>query len=382
MLLACLVLLGACGDAEEAVVEASDRVISFSSDLAEPGQGLMRSATALASDFTVYGYKYLGTEEQAIFPGWTVQYDGPGSYNYIGVNGQTVRYWDPSATAYRFWASTGTGWTAGDKSLSIDNLPLRTGRTGSAAIDLSDDDRLYASLIRRDAPVDESTVALQFNRPYAQVSVLFYYEVMQKGVAGLQIKDVKLAPVAASGKVIYNQGRVAVSYPTTGTGSETVAVEGKSGDTRPAFDFVVPTALSAETGFGTDHAVQAVIPNHSAGLELPDMPGSDLAARGAPMATTRADAPQPDKFYYPLPMGDQNPDFELAMSISALDDQGDELHVVKRTAVIPAAYMHWKPNYAYRYYFKITEAALVVFADVKVDAWQYGGSQEDTWTNW
>lgn len=357
MLAACLPILGACQGSEDHVMDTA-QIISFNSDMAEQGQGVTR-ATSLAKDFTVYGYKYIGNDESAVFPGWKVRYESGNSYNYIGIEGQTIRYWDPSATRYRFWASTGNSWTASEnesqgdwgKTLTISNRPLRIGKTGAVATDLSDDANLYASLVSRTSPIDPSTVNLIFNHTYSQVSVYFYYEVMQIGVTGLQIKNVKFAPVTSAGKAdkIYNKGLVTVTYPTSGT--ETVTVTGDNNDTRTSLDFVVNTTLKGETGHGASHAVQAEI--------------SDL-----------------NKFYYPLPMGEQNPDFELSMDITELDANSDELQTTTRSAIIPASYMCWKPNYAYRYFFKITESSLALQYDVKIEPWHYGGNHDDTWTNW
>lgn len=380
--MACLMLLCACDGAGEVDdVVASGKDISFSSNIAEQGQGGTRAT--LGKDFTVYGYKYVNTDESAVFPAWKVKYESGNSYKYIGVDGQTVRYWDPSATSYRFWASTGNNWVAsmdeteGDwgKTLTINNRTLRVGKTGIVATDLYDEGNLYASLVCRTAPVDQSIVTLKFNHTYSQVSVFFYYEAMQRGVAELRIQNVKFAPVATSEKSIYNTGTVKVSYPTSGTASETVTVIGDNYDTRMCFDFVVTSSLKGDIGHGASHAIQAEIPNHSAGFELPDMPGVELS--------TRSIDPQLYKFYYPLPMGEQNPDFELSMYITELDNHGNELQTTKRSAIIPETFMHWKPNYAYRYFFKITnDYSAPVEYDVKIEPWKYGGSQGEEWNNW
>lgn len=358
MLLACLLVLGACQGSEDPMAESSEKVISFCSDMAEQGQGMTR-ATSLAKDFTVYGYKYISAEETPVFTGWKVRYEGGDNYNYIGIEGQTVRYWDPSATEYRFWASTGSKWIASEnesqgdwgKTLTISNRPLRIGKTGTVATDLADDVNLYASLVSRTSPIDPSTVNLKFNHTYSQVSMYFYYEIMQMGVAELQIKNVQFTPVATAGKAdkIYNNGQVIVTYPATGT--ETVTVNGDNSDYRTHFDFAVNTALKGETGLGASHAVQAEIADQN-------------------------------KFYYPLPMGDQNPEFELTMDITELDANGNEVQTTRRTAVIPAIYMCWKPNYAYRYFFKITESSLSLQYDVQIEPWIYGGSQDEVWNNW
>lgn len=343
-------------------MDARAQAISFNSDMADQRQGSTR-APSLAKDFIVYGYKYIENAESEIFPGWLVKYQSPNSYNYLGVDGQGIRYWDPSATQYRFWAFTGEGWSYNDKMLTLNNQPLRIGEMGIAATDLADDANLYASVVERKAPIDPSIVTLAFSHAYSQVSMYFYYEVMQPGVAELQIKNVTFTPVAAIGKAdkIYDKGNIQVQYPVNASadGQEIISVIGNNNNTRPYLDFVVSTALNGEVGLGVSHAIQAEVPNHST-------------------------APDPVlyKYYYTLPMGIQNPDFELSMDVSELNSQGNVIRSTKRSATIPAAYMQWKSNYAYRYFIKITESSLSLQYDVKIDPWHSGGSQNEEWKNW
>lgn len=357
-----LFLTNACSSDTDAVVEeiVSGKAISFSSGIAEQGQGTTRGTT-LGKDFIVYGYKYTDASEAEIFPGCTVEYQD-NAYNYIGVNGQTVRYWDVKAKKYRFWATTGNGWIRSGKTFTVENHPLLIGQTGIVATDLSNDANLYASVVQRDWPFDTKTVSLEFNHAYSQVSVYFYYEAMQPGVAKLRIDNVKFTPVATPDKAdkIYNKGKIQVQYPAdaAAAGQEVISVVGDNTDTRPCLEFAAVT-LTGEDGQGVSHAVQAEIPDQVTG-----------------------DDPQHNKFYYPLPMSDQNPDFVLSMSLSVLDADGTELLTEVRTATIPASYMHWKPNYAYRYFFKISGPSLMLQYDVKIDPWTYGGSQNEKWENW
>lgn len=364
----CLPMLCACagsGDKDVVdVVETSGTAISFSSDIAEQEDGLTRAP--LNSGFTVYGYKYNNGTESAVFPGYDVEYSG-GEYNYV-KSGQVKHYWDRTASEYRFWACTGDWTPASDdvnhsKSLSLSNHPLRIGKTGNVSQDLAGTN-LYASMVLR-VPTVMSRVELKFSHPYSQVALFFYYEELRPGVTKLQIQNVRFSPVtpAAAGKVssIYASGEFKVTYPTSGTNPESVSVT--SGSNRPeGLDFIVSSPLTEEPGkgHGASNAVQAEIP-------------SDQSAEDDP----------PYRFYYPLPMGNQNPDFQLTLDIQELSSTDQVLRTLSRSAIIPETYMHWKPNYAYRYFFKITtDATESIQCDVKVAPWKYGGSQEEEWKNW
>lgn len=390
----CLPMLCACDgagdkDVVDVVEEASRQAITFSSNIAEQEQGLTRAA--LNSDFKVYGYKYIDGVENDVFPGYSVSYvgndeSGNGLYNYVGEKtGQVEQYWDMAASEYRFWACTGD-WTLSPdavnhtKTLTLSRYPLIIGKDGNATEDLKFNN-LYSSLVKRN-PSNKSSVPLSFSYPYSQVSVFFYYEEMSPGVSKLQINDVSFKPVStgASGKVdaVYSTGNFQVTYPTSGDGKESINVTGASKKNEGlTFKDLILLPDGEKQGHGAKNAVQAEIPTNSIseGLDLPgDMPGVSLGTRAGDDTY---------KYYYPLPMGDQNPDFQLSLTVVELDSEDNVLKTIERTAIVPESFMYWKPNYAYRYFFKITsEASGPLQCDVTIEPWTYGGSQNDTWTNW
>lgn len=350
-----LLLLCACqaDDGDGAEVQA----ISFSTNIAEQGQGMTR-ASALEHDFTVYGYKFIGDSKSRVFPGWTVKYYGD-SYSYAGLGEQTIRYWDPAATEYRFWGCCGQGWTANNdgEMLTVGNLTLQTDRDGRKATTVADNEPLFTSLIVR-KPVTTNTVNLSFSHTFSQVGLFFYYDKMKPGVASIKIEDVAFGPVEASGKAIYNRGSITVTYPATGAVSETVTVTGDANDTRQHLDFTMTRNLSQDAGQGVANAIQASIPE--AGKAADEL----------------------NRFYYPLPMGGQNPDFELKLKVTELDKDGRTLGSKTHSVIVPQTYTHWKANNTYRYFFKITDTSDVMLFDVQIGAWENNGTKEDEWDNW
>ena len=141
-------------------------------------------------------------------------------------------------------------------------------------------------------------------------------------------------------------GDVKVTYPLPsdhceGKAQETISVENLSQE-QDAFTFEKVT-LTPTTGISSNTSVTAAV----------DASGH--------------------QYYYPLPMGDKNPAFTMTVRIN-----GD---TEPKTAVVPEVYMHWQANYLYTYIFKIT-GKMIDFYDVKIDPWQYGGSQNEEWRNW
>ena len=373
-----------CADEQELPEQdpVSQYPIAFSSVDAE--QEEMTRATTLGHDFVVYGYKNVGGSEQTVFNGYKVKYlagsantsvDNTHGYYYVYDN-QSVKYWDFAASEYHFWglwmADEDLASFSGEKNntLTIEEVALRTGDPAP------DDNVLYSSLYVRQ-PVSSNVVQLSFKRPYAKLRIQFYTTEPIDEDDKIELTDITFAPdpSATSPLVnkVYGKGDVKVTYTLStdgcnGTGKETVSIDNL---TLPQdallFDAV---SLTSTLGISSNTAVTAPI-DDSEGFRLDDMPGSSLKA-----PATRAGEERGRKYYYyPLPMGELNPAFIMKVCVNGDSDM--------KSAVVPAAYMQWKPNYSYTYIFKITEAGKKMsFYDVMVEPWHYGGSKEDTWTNW
>lgn len=378
-----VVVLISCSDKEDMNAENEHHPIAFSSVEAEL-ETITRSGSTLGRNFVVYGYKNVNGNEQTVFSGYTVKYeegsantseDNTHDYSYVDGE-QTLKYWDLSASEYHFWGL----WTqnsglasfseAKSNKITIPNVPLRTGEPDP------EDDVLYSSLVER-KPVSTDVVQLKYNRPYAKVRIQFYTsETIENESDNISLKDITFAPdptaVTPLVNKVYGKGDVIVTYPLTtsceGNAKEKVTLSNLSSE-RDALLFKDVT-LTPTLGISSDKAVTAPI-DDSDGFRLDDMPGSSLKAK----QRKAGEQPGIKYFYYPLPMDDLNPAFIMKVRIN-----GDsEL----KTAVVPANFMHWKPNFLYTYIFKITEAGKKIeFYDVQIDPWKYGGSQDEEWKNW
>lgn len=375
---------------EDLGTDAALHAIALSSVEAEPEAADAPSARAmakpLAHDFTVYGYKNVGGQEQLVFNGYAVKYrqntagtSTDNTHDYFYVEGaQSIKYWDYAASEYHFWGMwqkeerANKASFSGDKNkfLTIPDVHLRTGEPAP------EDDVLYSALAVR-APVSSEVVQLQFKRPYAKVRIQFYTtEPIESEADNIALTNITFSPDPDASdplvNQVYGQGTVKVTYPLptdacTGSGRETVEVQDLA-NPRSALTFDMVT-LTSTLGISSNTAVTAPI-DDSEGFELSDMPGQSLKVR-----RKAGELPGRKYYYYPLPMGERNPAFTMSVCI----DGSREL----ATAVVPATYMQWKPNYHYTYIFKITDAGKKIeFHDVLIDPWHYGGSQEEEWKNW
>ena len=323
-----------------------------------------RAATTLGHDFVVYGYKRLANEQQAVFDGYTIRYDAGSAnssvdnthnYNYVWGE-QTMKYWDFAASEYHFWgvwaATADRARFSGDDSnvVTIPDVPLRVGEPAP------EDDVLYSQLVVR-SPVSAEVVRLAFNRPYAKVCIQFYTsDDIDSSGDNIELTGISLSPdpsaVAPQVNKVYGKGDVVVTYPLVmddcgGDAHESVTVE-RLEMPQDALTFDAVT-LTPQNGGSVSTAVTAPV-------SVPEAVGKKY-------------------FYYPLPMGEKNPNFILRLTIN-----GD---AEPKTAIVPAAFMHWKPNVLYSYIFKVSGLnKKVELYDVKVDPWHYGGSQEGVWKDW
>lgn len=351
-------LMTSCGGDNDLQQNAERSPIAFVS-LVREQEVVTRADKTLGRDFVVYGYKRLGDEKLAVFDGYTISYDAGSAntsadnthnYHYVG-GGQTIKYWDFAADEYHFWgvwAATAdrAQFTGFDSNVvTIPEVPIRVGEPAPA------DEVLFSQLVVR-CPVSADVVQFAFKRPYAKIRIQFYTtETIASSNDNIELTDISLSPnpdaEAPLVNKIFAKGDVVVTYPgvmdyCAGNARETVTVA----NLQLPKDELVFDAVTIQPGQGVsiNTAVTAYVDGYE-GLCL-------------------------------LPMGEKNPDFTLKLTINGDDEP--------RTATVPSAYMQWRPNVLYTYTFKINGTSRnVEFYDVKVDPWEYGGSQEEEdWKNW
>ena len=277
-----------------------------------------------AQQFHVWGYKDMPTT-QTVFPGYQVNWVANTAYTtttntngweYVGISDQSIKYWDWSANAYRFFAVTGNP-TANENAFTFE-----ADASSKEAMDASPYfSRLwYSTGNPTDYPDKQfgKPVTLEFVKPYARVRFIYNYVYPREGIT-LGIQEFK----PTDGGKIYRKGNVKVTYPLS--------------------DEAIKESYSLEVTNLSDEA-------HLAAFTEDFDPEDD----------TKTYTTCDDGWYTVIPNLTQG-SYTLTVSINN----------VEKTAVVPAEYMKWLPGYSYTYIFRITDAGGVEigWVDYKVTPW-------------
>lgn len=314
----------------------------------------------IAKSFRVWGYKNTGgnktdgfTKPQKVMDGYIVNWIQPaagstGSWEYTGIKNeklnnatQTVKYWDYSATCYRYFAfspenakvtttllqeggnSTNQAGTTSeegstnktDKASKVSfQIPFQYNESATSSstpyisgLWLSDnqnfgDDKKYGACVK-----------LTFAPIVTKVRIIFKYP---ENITNISIKDISFQQTTGE---VPTAGNIRINYPITGTG------------TQPVYSWE-----TTQTGI--------------INLSVPYEEEADKIHQ----TTERG------KWYYVPPIGKQGT-YTMTATIDGKTS----------TAIIPAGYMQWKAGYQYTYIFKITEAGTVIsFSNLLVEKWK------------
>lgn len=350
-------------EGEELVTRAHE---PFSRTRVYAGTPTTRATTPLNQNFFVYGYKTLSPfETDNVFSGYHVTYtansagsseDNTHNYSYVDPSrNQFVKYWDYSATEYRYWGYVENG----DKVSATDDGSSFT--INGLSVGITEPINYLVSALKV-VPKTEynQVVQLRFLHPYAKVRVMIYAGEQLETSDAIELSKLSFGPSDPSIKIV-KSATVNVTYPLTDAEVESYSIENSP----------VPTYFSKFEYQGFDQP--------STGNEkVIKLTSSNCASNTAAIAYPK-EAQEANKdtqtFYYVLPTGTgvDATDYKFEVSV----DGDDEL----KSAIVPSVYMHWKPNYQYTYIFKILEGGLL-FIDAQVEEWKSGGEAVDTWPNW
>ena len=285
---------------------AAEVPISFQGDLGD-GQAVTRSTeiglNTKYTAFRVWGYKNGTSGYQEVMNGYTVKWADNSSnttttnthgWEYVDGNNQSIKYWDYSATAYRFF---GVAPASHQCSVSSDDDEYVITFSG---VDLSTSDGIAAApyfselWYSSDKSQYGKPVKLLFKQPVSKVRFRFTSD-DPRIAADAVLSGISFRPTA--GSKIYRKGNFTLRYPLTETATrETFVVTNTDGD----------TALDALT----EHYTEAN-----------------------------------QKWYTVLPANGQGT-YTLEVTINGGDP---------KTAIVPAEFMNWQPGFEYTYIFKINE---------------------------
>ena len=296
--------------------------ISFRSGLVseEPvtrAEGLENNATS----FKVWAYKNMSYDEtektygslQTVIDGYAVNWvantantttTNTHDWEYVGINEQTIKYWDWSAKAYRFFGVTDMNMTA---ALKDDGSSVSFSLIADATSDATATATPYFTKLWKNGSNSYGRlVTLEFLQPFAKVRFMFTVTDPDMTVV---LEDKRFKPTSDSEK-IYQKAEVSLSYPMTSDDELTWSL--------------INTNVSEKTSTIEDNTMTVdytdVIP----------------------------------KWYLVVPPASQGT-FTLNVKVNGQD----------RTVVVPESFMQWRPGYQYTYIFKITEAGGVELESVQ-----------------
>ena len=322
-----------------------DIPIAFSGSLSEEkseSHARTRATTTPLSDthqtFYVWGYKNLSTATtENVMQSYSVNYvsgsagtttSNSNGWEYVNqqpTNGieQSIKYWDFTATDYRFFGYAGSGVTpayssSGDANHPSVSLSFGVDATTANLTTLTSATTLYSKLWYKTGAAiasDISPVALEFLQPYVKVRFMFRQSESAETVFILTGQSFR--PTNAE-KKIYTKGTFTITYPLTGAMEESWSVTPGSEST----DYL--------TAFTQDY--------YEAALDETD---ASILARQR-------------MWYVVLPAVNQG---TYTLLVNVNNDP--------RTVVVPAQYMEWQPGYEYTYIFKITDPGGVELESVQ-----------------
>lgn len=370
-------------------VQNATTAINFGGEAGKTTRGIQKGSTAagiLKNHFVVFGDKTNATGTQAVYDHYDVKWIGDEAdkktqtnqhgWEYVGYTPnknsslatgakQSIKYWDYSASEYNFAAfSLGEltdeidpyknqlkhdatdAVTAGNVKISqIDSKASKYTVEGAVGdiTKLYISDRITAKPNGTTSPDIDYQKPVQFN--FRALKTLVRMGIFET-VNGYSVKDVKFysstntTSAAATGTPgLYSEN---TTIPAgNGTATITFGEDKTKGEYNKALVKWTSTANTKDITFGN--------------LTLKDAESKE-AARNNYLGRTSADASLPDKYNEVIPSAEIGKlTLKVDYTLVSTDGSKEEIKVTGATAVVPAEYTKWQPNYSYTYIFKITD---------------------------
>lgn len=350
--------------------------ILFSSNTPQVTRTTAADAAKLNYQFKVFGVKTVSSSDQRVFatapsgvkPYWVWFVDNTAStttsnssnWEYVGTSGQTygttdhqvsltadqtIKYWDFSASAYNFQAWSDVNAAAADMVTAITKNTMTISGTPAQLANL------YISDLQTGAPASFTNHVVQFTFRKAATKVrLGIYET----VPGYHVRNMKFYYTPKDGTETSSEADASEASNATLTGKFI-------GESNPAaatsFDVTYEAATphkavikpsSTETSAKTEHFAFGTIGTNNT-TYLGETATSPTWAGGSADYTS----------VFPNTDSENIANMTLKVDYELYNEVSREVIAVKgKIATVPAAYMTWRPNYAYTYLFKITDDQL------------------------
>lgn len=341
-----------------------------------------KAANALNNNFVVFGYKTNSDKSTStVFDHYTINWNNKAGqtvsntkgWEYVGITpnslsslkAQTIKYWDYSATQYDYVAFSFGKATQGEgegqvKATQVTTTPKLQYTLKGDVQDLAKcfiADRITAkpSLTDEQKKIDKlvsykDDVKFNFRSLSTKVTMGIY-----ETVPGYSIKDVKFysdantklddaknAPTLYSNSknIPSGNGTVTVTFPTT---------DYKNTDYNKAH--VSFTATNADNDMISAISFDKLSTVGKENAE--DNQYIYIGRNITEVSTPKDNNTKKYKTVIPAPVGPLT--LKVDYTLVSIDGSGETIKVTGATAVVPATYTNWEPNYAYTYIFKISD---------------------------
>lgn len=355
--------------------------------------GVYKIENLKANGFWVYGTKHstdednTATNDQAVYMNYYLKYDGKtnntlsntAGWEYVGVDNslyranvtpnvtqaQTIKYWDYSAKTYTFYAATAKPADIAAGKVTIKKITADAGANGSVytkgyEVTLKDgatwdelyfaDRKVIAKTIdaehgKRDVYGGE--VKFEFRNALTKVRVAMYETIPGYSVT---IDRFYYSSAVGDDQQTAEVGRFKADASNTPL---------ETSETGVTYKVVYYDKTEAS---GQLENQPKMLPNAAgeAGATKTVLALGNSLKRGTELSTN-IQRPTYDtdggKYTLFMPQADNDKTLSLKVdyTLTSLDGSNEKIHVKGATAVIPAKYLCWRPNYAYTYLFKISD---------------------------
>ena len=295
------------------------------------------------------------------------------------VNKQTIKYWDNNASSYTFTAITALESDITSKNVEIEKI---TGNKTNGNTNYTKYTKGYTVKIGPSASTDKIYFSDRVNvtkqnnaSTYAGSSpVTLTFRNFQSKIRFAIYEDIPGYKVKITGvKYSATSGATAAS-PTSGdnafyiTASQVMKSESGEGAKTTTFTVSYEPAVNPGTQSTPENKVKLTLGDNAntqsyikggTTILTADNIGETAATATYDNVTTSGESGNQTttkNYTSILPNPDNTTPMTLNISYKLIsEDTGEEISFSDKTAVVPAAYCMWKPNFAYTYIFKITE---------------------------
>lgn len=348
-----------------------------------------------SNGFWVYGTKHSNDEDktatngQAVYINYYLKYNPDNSANttqsntagweYVGVDNsdyrdnvtpnvtqaQTIKYWDYSAKAYTFYAATAKPSDVQEGKVTINKI------TEDAAGSVYT--KGYEVTLKDGASLDELYFADRkvINKPTTTATPLHGADDVYGGEVNFKFRNALTKVRVAMYEIIPGYSVTIDKFYYT--------KDGETAQTTGATDKFTADASNTPLETSTEGVTYKVVyyDETEAGGQLVNQPkmlpnktgvdaekkvlelGDNLKAdtKLSEIITTPTYDTDGGKYTLFMPQADNDKTLSLKVdyTLTSLDGSGEIINVKGATAVIPAKYLCWRPNYAYTYLFKISD---------------------------